>query len=104
MLFSVTIKDCEVQTFRVGGSGGGGKDTCDSGVRIVHTASGATGRAVDTRSQAKNKQLAWKRLANSKEFKAWHKLECARLLGQVSEIEKLLDEELLDKNLKIEYY
>lgn len=103
-MFSITIKDCEVQTFRVGGAGGGGKDTCDSGVRIVHKASGASGRAVETRSQSKNKQLAWKRMAESKEFKAWHKLECARRLGQESEIQKLLDEKLLDKNLKIEYY
>lgn len=42
-------------------------------------------------------------MAESKEFKAWHKLECARRLGQAAEIEKIISEQLLDKNLKIEY-
>jgi len=104
LLFSVTIKDCDVQTFAVGGNGGSGKDTCNSGVRIVHKASVASGRAVDTRSQLKNKRLAWKRMAQSKEFKDWHKIECARRLGQAEEIETLLNESLSGKNLKIEYF
>jgi hypothetical protein len=42
-------------------------------------------------------------MANSKEFKAWHKLECAKRLGQAGEIEKLLNESMSDENLKIEY-
>ena len=104
MLFSVTIKDCDVQTFHVGGAGGGGKDTCSSGVRIVHRASGASGRAVDSRSQRKNKELAWKRMAESKAFIAWHKIECARRMGQESELNRILDDLLLDKNIKVEYY
>jgi hypothetical protein len=36
LLFSVTIKDCEVQTFTVKGPGGGGKDTSQTGVRVIH--------------------------------------------------------------------
>lgn len=36
LLFSVTMKDCDLQTFTVGGPGGGGKDTSSTGVRIVH--------------------------------------------------------------------
>lgn len=104
MLFTVTIKDCDVQTFTVGGNGGSGKDTANTGVRVVHRASGAAGRAVDTRSQKKNKQLAFKRMAESKEFKAWHKLECAKRLGQIEEINKTVNEQLLDKDIKIEYY
>jgi hypothetical protein len=65
--------------------------------------SGAVGKATDTRSYAQNRKLAWRRMAESKEFKAWHKLECARRLGQLEEIEKIISEQLLDKNLKIEY-
>lgn len=42
-------------------------------------------------------------MAESKEFKLWHKLECARRLGQEIEIEKIISEQLLDKNLKVEY-
>lgn len=35
LLFSVTMKDLEMQTFSVGGHGGGGKDTSNSGVRLI---------------------------------------------------------------------
>lgn len=54
--------------------------------------SGATGRAVDTRSQAKNKQLAFKRMAESKRFKDWQRIEIARRLGRYAEEECLLKE------------
>lgn len=36
LLFSVTIKDCDVGTFTVKGPGGGGKDTSQTGVRVTH--------------------------------------------------------------------
>lgn len=36
LLFSVTIKDCRVDTFTVGGNGGSGKDTSNTGVRVTH--------------------------------------------------------------------
>lgn len=65
--------------------------------------SGAVGKSTDTRSFQKNRKIAFKRMAESKEFKAWHKLECAKRLGQTIEIEKLLNESMSDKNLKIEY-
>lgn len=100
LLFSVTIKDCDVQTFTVGGNGGSGKDTSNTGVRIVHKASGAEGRAVDTRSQLKNKQLAWVRMCKSTRYLAWQKMEIARRLGQPT-IEQIIDEQM--KNIKIEY-
>ena len=41
LLFSVTRKDLIRQTFTVGGHGGGGKDTSNSGVRLIHPLSGA---------------------------------------------------------------
>ncbi len=100
----MTIKDCEVSTFTVKGPGGSGKDTSQTGVLIRHLPSGAAGRGTETRSYDKNRRSAWIKLANSKEFKAWHKLECARRLGQVDEVEKLVNDLLADKNLKIEYF
>jgi hypothetical protein len=70
----------------------------------LHTAfSGAVGKGTETRSYQQNRKKAFVNMANSKEFKAWHKLECARRLGQTEEIEKLLNESMSDKNLKIEY-
>lgn len=100
-LFSVTINDCRVDTFTVGGHGGAGKDTSNTGVRITHEASGATGRATDTRSQFKNKQLAFRRMAETKDFRMWVKLAAARQAGRPS-IEERVEADLTPSNLKIE--
>lgn len=87
LLFSVTMKDLEMQTFRVGGAGGGGKDTSSSGVRLIHPPSGAVGEGREHRSVTINRRDAFLRLANSEKFKAWHKLECARRMGGAVEAE-----------------
>lgn len=100
-LFSVTLQDCRLDTFTVGGNGGGGKDTSNTGVRITHVASGAVGRAVDSRSQAKNKQLAFRRMGESKIFQSWAKAEASRLAGRPS-VEAQVEEAMEPKNLKIE--
>jgi len=102
LLFSVTIKDCEVQTFRSGGKGGQNVNKVESGVRIIHKASGARGQSTDTRDQYRNKRLAFQRMATSKEFKNWHRVETARRLGHPT-IEQILDKEMQPENLKIEY-
>lgn len=57
-ILSVTIKDCEVQTFRCGGKGGQNVNKRDTGVRIIHPPSGARGEGRDERSQWMNKKLA----------------------------------------------
>ena len=41
LLFSLTAKDFEVQTFCTGGAGGQHRNAKKNGVRIIHTASGA---------------------------------------------------------------
>lgn len=101
LLFSVTIKDCRVDTFTVGGHGGAGKDTSNTGVRITHLASSAVGECTESRSQAKNKQTAWVRMANSKTFQAWHKRKLAEL-STGKTIEERVDEEMAIRNLKVE--
>jgi len=100
-LFSVYIKDCRVDTFTVGGHGGSGKDTSNTGVRITHPPSKAIGRSVDTRSQWKNKQIAWRRMAETKEFRLWVTMEAARLNGSLS-IETQVEEAMDPKNLLVE--
>lgn len=70
-LFSVTLADCQVQTFRAGGKGGQNQNTRDTGVRIIHRASNARGEARDERSQLQNKKLAFRRMAESQIFRAW---------------------------------
>lgn len=69
LMFSVTMKDCEVQTFRAGGKGGQNQNKRDTGVRIIHHPSGARGEARDERSQLQNKRLAFQRMANHPLFR-----------------------------------
>ena len=100
-LFSVTLDDCRVDTFTVGGHGGSGKDTSNTGVRITHPPSGAAGIGKDERSQLVNKRAAFRRMAESKLFKVWVKLEAARLSGAKS-IDELVEEALEPHNIKVE--
>lgn len=71
LLFSVTLKDCTVQTFRSGGKGGQHQNKTESGVRIIHRDSGARGECRETKSQHKNKRTAFIRMTETQEFKLW---------------------------------
>jgi protein subunit release factor B len=68
-ILSVTLKDCDVQTKRGSGKGGQHRNKRDTAVRIVHRASGAVGESQEQRSQLQNKQTAFRRMAETKEFK-----------------------------------
>lgn len=81
LLFSVTIKDCQVETFRAGGKGGQNQNKVESGVRVRHLPSGAKGEARDSRDQPVNKRNAFLRMVNSPAFQRWHKLEINKHLG-----------------------
>lgn len=100
-IFSVSIHDCREDHFTVGGNGGGGKDTSNTGCRITHEPSGAVGRATDTRSGSKNRALAFRRMALSKEFQLWVKVEAARLAGTPS-IEAQVEEAMTPANIRVE--
>ena len=49
LLFSITKDDFRVDTFRSGGKGGQNQNKVESGVRIVHVASGAIGESREQR-------------------------------------------------------
>jgi protein subunit release factor A len=100
-VFSVTLNDCDVQTFTVGGHGGAGKDTSNTGVRIVHRASGATGEGRESRSQLENKRTAFKRMALTPTFQTWARLRAQKLVGRKS-VEQLVEEAMEPQNLRIE--
>ena len=70
-VFSVTLKDCDVQTFHAGGKGGQNQNKRDTGVRIVHRASGAAGESREERSQLQNKKAAFRRMAETPKFRFW---------------------------------
>lgn len=88
LLFSITATDCDWFYTRGTGKGGQKRNKTSSHVRCVHRASGAVGQSDDTRSQHQNKRIAFRRMAESKEFLAWHKLEVSRRTGEVAQIEE----------------
>lgn len=100
-LFSVTIKDCEIQTFKAGGHGGQRKDNTETAVRIIHRASGAVGLSREDRLQINNKRKAFERMANSTKFRKWLILEAARQSGMGS-IEQRVDAMMDAANIKVE--
>ena len=100
LLFSVTRGDCDWHYLRGSGSGGQKKNKTHSAVRCVHRASGAMGYAEDTRSQAKNRQLAFTRMAHTKKFKDWHSLEVARRTGQLEALEDEVNRQM--SKIKVE--
>lgn len=102
LLFSVTLADCRVDTFRSGGKGGQHQNKTESGVRITHLASGAVGESREHRSQHANKKLAFRRMAESEKFKKWHKIEVARRLGRLAEVERQVDLAMRPENMRVE--
>lgn len=107
LLFSLTKKDFKIDTFRAGGKGGQNQNSRDTGVRITHSESGAVGESREERSQLQNRKRAFERLAQTKEFKRWLKIKSAQIMGAIKtpeEIEKEVDEEMKEGNLRIEYY
>ncbi len=103
VLFSVTIHDCRVDTFTVGGNGGAGKDTSNTGVRVVHEPSGAVGESREERSQLQNKIRAFRRMAETKKFRCWIRVERARRLGEKT-IDELVDEAMQPHHLLTEVH
>ena len=104
LLFSLTKKDFEIQTFRCSGHGGQNINKVESGVRIIHTASGARAESCEQRHQHQNKMIAFKKLVETPKFKAWHKLECARLMGKLKDIDKIVDDLMRPENIKEEVF
>jgi protein subunit release factor B len=102
LLFSVTASDCEWEYMRGTGPGGQKRNKTESKVRCTHRPSGAVGESDETRSQHDNKRLAFVKMANTKEFKIWHKIETARQMGQVVNLDEIVKEAMAERNLKVE--
>ncbi len=106
-IFSITKDDLEIQTFRAGGKGGQNQNKVESGVRIIHRASGAVAEARDSRDQLHNKRSAFKKMIETPQFKAWFKIESAKRMMNKDLLRKVnqeVDEAMSDKNLKIEFF
>lgn len=92
ILFSVTLADCDVQVSRGHGPGGQHRNRTNTAVRIVHRASGAVGYAQEERSQLMNKEMAFKRMAESKKFQLWARMQASIMdgLDPEAEVEKMM--------------
>ena len=103
-LISITIKDCRVDAFRASGPGGQKRNKTCSAIRITHLLSGAVAEAKDGKDQHQNKKVAFRRMAESKKFQIWLKIEIAKKLNQLKDIDEVVDQAMKEENLKIQFY
>ena len=102
LLFRVTAKDCQWEYYRGSGKGGQKKQKTSSAVRCYHEPSGAKGQAQDTRSQRQNKQLAFRRMFETKRFQQWIKLKAAQITGDIIEAKRYAEKEIRSSNIRVE--
>lgn len=100
LLFSVTANDCEWSYARGTGAGGQARNRSNNAVHCVHKPSGAHGYSEASRSQLDNKREAFRKMAETSEFKKWHQLEVNRRTGIEAEIERYVEQEL--KKVRVE--
>ena len=102
VLFSVTAADCDWEYMRGTGPGGQKRNKTESKVRCTHRDSGAVGESDETRSQHDNKRKAFVKMAESAKFKAWHKLETARRMGEMTTLNETVDNLMNPRYIKVE--
>lgn len=99
-ILTITASDCDWKYTKGSGAGGQKKNKTSSAVHCFHRESGAHGYSEDTRSQHDNKRIAFKRMADTKEFRQWHKLETMKRMGQLAVIEDEVNRQM--RQIKIE--
>ena len=97
-ILTVTVHDCEVQTFRSGGKGGQNQNKRDTGVRVIHHPSGARGESREERSQLQNKRAAFHRMVDTPHFRYWVSVQT----GRVEATEKWLERMMRPENIRVE--
>ena len=101
LLFSVTATDCDWSYTRGTGKGGQKKNKTSSAVHCMHRPSGAHGYSEASRSQLDNKREAFRKMAETKEFKNWHRLETAKRTGKLIEIEAAVEQGLKEAIVEV---
>lgn len=101
-ILSVSIADCRVECIAsTGGAGGQNKNRRHTAVRITHPPSGAVGFSADERDQLRNKQVAWGRLARSKDFQNWQRVRIAEILSEET-VDQKVDKDMNPRNIRVE--
>jgi len=90
LLFSITkdSKDLRWDYYRGTGKGGQKRNKTENCCRVTHTPSGAVGKSEEGRSKEQNRKKAFRKMAESKEFQNWARVEAARVTGELAEIER----------------
>lgn len=103
MKFTVPRKDLRRETFRGSGPGGQNRNKRETGVRLTHIPSGATGESCDERSQAQNQAHALRRLVTSPRFRSWASSTLDAMAQGYESIDARVDASMAPENLLIEY-
>lgn len=104
LIFSVTKDDFDFQFFRAGGKGGQNVNKVSTACRVIHRDSGAVGECREERSQDQNKKRAFKRCTETKIFQNWLQLKVAAIEKGYADIERMIDEQMTEDKIKIEYF
>lgn len=96
-----TPKDFDVSYFCGSGPGGQARNKVASGVQIIHRETGAIGRASDSRSQADNKENAFKRLLATPKMKFWLAAKCYEVRQQET-LEETVARDMAPENLRVD--
>jgi protein subunit release factor A len=102
LIFSVSIQDCEIQTFPCGKNGGQNGNRNQTGVRLIHNPSGARGESREFKSQLQNKRAAFERMAMTEKFQWWCKSQAQKFMGKKS-IDQTVDELMSSEHIKVEF-
>lgn len=104
LLFSLSKdqKDFIVQPFKGSSKGGQKRNKTMSACRIIHPASGAVSECQEERSFEQNKQKAFERLMDKPEFKNWFEIEKARATGMLYNVERNVEDQMHDSNIRVE--
>lgn len=102
LLFSVTSHDMEWEFFRCGGNGGQNVNKRSTGARCRHIPSGAVGEGRSARTQAQNRKIAFQHCTRKPAFTAWLRVEAARRMGTLVDIDAVVDESMSPANIRID--
>lgn len=100
LIFRLTAKDFNWSYYKAPGKGGQKKNKTMSGVRCSHKASGAVGKCSESRMQGQNKKAAFRKMAETRKFQTWAKLDGLKKIGWMDRIEAEIDRSM--KLVKVE--
>jgi len=102
LLFSLSkdAGDFVVEYYNGTGCGGQNRNKREMACRIHHPKSGAVATCQEERSQKANRERAFKRLCESAKFKKWLRLETAKKVGELQDIDSIVEQQM--KNIKME--